>query len=93
MSDYRLPSGDPAWFVRTRTGSRYTINPCSRAGWMLLIGFCLYMVLPPILLVTGGSEPLSTARIAVFALLVVVPTILFIVTLIRKSVPAPTSGL
>lgn len=87
MNDYRLPGGDPAWFVRTRSGLNYQITPCTRQGWLLLIGYCVFEVGASIAIFTGASPP-SIWRWVGWAILFIVPSAAFIWMTIRKSVPA-----
>lgn len=92
MTDYRLPGGAPAWFVSTRSATSYRLNPCSRAGWWLLIGYCLFVsIVPTAILLAAGDRP-SVARWTAFGATTVLPTIAFVVTAIRMSVPARKQG-
>jgi hypothetical protein len=87
MSERRLPGGGKPWFVRLRSRGRYKINPCSAEGWWVVIGYCLFVsVFPSLVLMTGGESP-SPARWIAFALLIVAPTVIFLVTLFRMSLP------
>ncbi|AJP73031.1 hypothetical protein [Sphingomonas hengshuiensis] len=88
MTDYRLPGGGRAWFVSTRTATSYRLNPCSPAGWWSLIGYCLFVsVAPTAILLAGGDSPSGTRWVA-FGATIVLPSIAFIVTAFRMSVPA-----
>ena len=79
-----LPGGGKAWFVRSRSAARYTIEPCTREGWAVVIGYCLALVaLTPLLL-----DPTNT-RIIIYVALSVTFTALFCLVAYRMSAPAP----
>lgn len=88
MSERRLPGGGKPWFVRVRSRTSYKINPCSREGWWVVIGYCVFVsIVPQLILLTGGHEP-SGARWTAFAALLVAPTAIFFVILFRMSLPS-----
>lgn len=87
MTEYRLPGGGRAWFVRRRTATSYQLNPCAPAGWWLTIAFCLFVSVVPTAVLLAGSGPQSTVRWVAFGALLMLPTIGFVVAAFRLSVP------
>jgi hypothetical protein len=74
-------AGQP-WFVRRRRAGQYTINPVSRGGWMLLLGYAVALLaITPLLLLGMPVGALNFAAVAVLL------SIAFAVIAWRTSVP------
>lgn len=73
---------DQPWFVRRRRAGKYTINPVSRGGWMLLLGCGVALLaITPLLLLRMPVGAFSFAAVAMLL------SIVFVVIAWRTSVP------
>ena len=89
MATYRLPEGGKAWFLRTRRRHGCHARPASIEGHLLTGAYGLWMA--GIAWFLADRDP-GTAEIVSAAAVVVASTILYIVTVMRMSAPAPGAG-
>lgn len=77
------PQRADAWFVRIRRGVGYNVMPCTRQGWAATIAYCLF-----VLVITPIIAPPTSSRIAIWSILFLAATALFILVAWRTSSPA-----
>ncbi|MEP9359397.1 hypothetical protein [Sphingomonas sp. KR3-1] len=77
------PQRADAWFVRIRRGAKYNITPCTREGWAVTVAYVLAtLALTPVILTP------TPIHVAVWLILFLAATALFLVIAWRTSSPA-----
>jgi len=88
MSTPKLPDGSDAWFVRKKTRSGTSLQPCSAKGWIVTIAF----VAANVIFGTGISFLLISPNPGLMmgvATFFVVSIVLYLVFAFRMSVRLP----
>lgn len=81
------PQRPDAWFVRIRRRGSYNVMPCTAQGWLVTAAYVLFaLALTPVLV------PATSVRVAIWIVLFVAATLLFVVVAWRTSSPEADDG-